>query len=151
MNDLDALLARQYPFRTVIEPTGGWSIVFPDLPGCTSYAETWDEIGLQARAAISLWLESEHEQGHPIPPPTVGDDGPGLGPDAFDLPAEPDLLTARDVGVELGVTPRRVNAIAGRRGVGRRVGRSRLYSRADLAALRPGRPGRPPNREPMDG
>lgn len=147
METLAELLALQYPFRAVVEPTGGWSIVFPDLPGCVSYAETWEEIGSQARVAVGLWLESELDQAHPIPPPTIGDDGASFGPAAFDVPHDPELLTARDVAAVLGVTPRRVSALAGRRGIGRRVGRSRLFSPADLAALRPWRPGRPPRQK----
>jgi predicted RNase H-like HicB family nuclease len=86
MDTLDELLARQYPFRAVAEPTGGWSIVFPDLPGCTSYAATWDEVGPEARMAFSMWIESEYEQGHSIPAPTIGEDAPAFGPGAFAVP-----------------------------------------------------------------
>jgi predicted RNase H-like HicB family nuclease len=87
MDTLNELLARQYPFRAVVEPTGGWSIVFPDLPGCTSFAATWEEIGREARTAFTMWMESEHEQGHPIPAPTIGDGDEEFDPEAFAVPA----------------------------------------------------------------
>ena len=114
MNRVDELLARQYAFRAVVEPTGGWSIVFPDLPGCVSYAESWEVIGPQARTAFALWMESEHEQGHEISAPTIGDAAPAFPAEAFDVSSSMELLTAQDVAAELGITTRRVNALANR-------------------------------------
>lgn len=35
----------------------GWSLHWPDLPGCTSFAATWDEIGTQARDAVASYLD----------------------------------------------------------------------------------------------
>jgi antitoxin HicB len=136
----------RYPFRVV--PDGeGWSIWFPDLPGCTSYAPTWDEIGAQAQEAMEIWLESEIEENHPIPTPS--DDGlDDMWPQGLSVP-KPDmsaLLTAQDVASRLGVTRRRVSALAVRRGVGRVIGGARLFVEADVEALRPGSPGRPRTR-----
>jgi predicted RNase H-like HicB family nuclease len=68
---LDDLLTRQYPIRTVVNETGGWSIWFSDLPGCMSHAETLAEIGAHAAIAFRLWIEAEHVAGRPIPAPTV--------------------------------------------------------------------------------
>jgi predicted RNase H-like HicB family nuclease len=62
----------RYSFRVI--PDGeGWSIWFPDLRGCTSYAATQEQIGPMALEAMELWLEGEIEDNHPLPEPT--DDG----------------------------------------------------------------------------
>jgi predicted RNase H-like HicB family nuclease len=88
MNDphLAKLLDRQYPFCTVVEPTGGWSIWFPDLPGCMSYAATIEQVGDQAKIALEMWLTAEYEQGHPIPEPTIGSEAPHWPSGAFQVP-----------------------------------------------------------------
>jgi predicted RNase H-like HicB family nuclease len=136
----------RYPFRAV--PDGeGWSIWFPDLPGCTSFSAAWDEIGTRAREAMEIWLESEIELGHPIPPPSndgLNDMWPsGLSIHQTDAAT---LLTAQDVAAKLGVSRRRVSALAVRRGVGRVIGGARLFATTDIEALRPGPPGRPKTR-----
>jgi predicted RNase H-like HicB family nuclease len=97
MNDaqLRELLTRQYPFCTVVEPTGGWSIWFPDLPGCMSYAATMEEVGEQARVAFELWMKSEYDQGHPIPEPTIGSETPHWPVEGL---AVPDLVAAHGDG-----------------------------------------------------
>jgi predicted RNase H-like HicB family nuclease len=87
MMTLEQALVRQYPFVVTVEPEGGWAIRFPDLPGCTAYAETFDEIGPMARTSLEIWLRSEAELGHPLPEPTVGSE-PGWPPAAFDVPDE---------------------------------------------------------------
>jgi predicted RNase H-like HicB family nuclease len=84
MITLEQALARQYPFVVTVEPEGGWAIRFPDLPGCTAYAESFDEIGPMARTSLEIWLRSEMEQGHPIPEPTIGT-GRGWSANDFDV------------------------------------------------------------------
>ena len=39
----------------------------PDVPGCVSTGETWDEIQEQIREALSFHIGSLIEQGDPIP------------------------------------------------------------------------------------
>jgi antitoxin HicB len=39
------------------EPTGGYSVSFPALPGCHSEGETLDEALANIREAAELWLE----------------------------------------------------------------------------------------------
>jgi predicted RNase H-like HicB family nuclease len=89
MITLEQALARPYPFVATVGAEGGWAIRFPDLPGCTAYAESFDEIGPMARTSFEIWLRSEAERGHPIPEPSVGE-GPGWPSDAFDVPAGAD-------------------------------------------------------------
>jgi hypothetical protein len=107
-----------------------------------SYAETLEEIGPQARIAFELWMTAEYEAGRPIPEPTVGAEAPRWTKEEMHAP-----LTAQDVAAELGVTVRRVNALASQRGVGRILGKARVFTGSDVAALRPGRPGRPRTRQ----
>lgn len=98
MTTLEQALARQYPFVVAVEREGGWAIRFPDLPGCTAYAESVAEIGPMAQTSLEIWLRSEVEQGHPIPEPTVGT-GSGWPPGAFDVPSD---AAANGVSVEVG-------------------------------------------------
>lgn len=53
------------------------------------------------------------------------------------------ILTTDQVGDILGVTPRRVRAIAAKRNVGRQLGGAWFFLPSDVERLRPGKPGRP--------
>lgn len=60
-----------YPIA--IEPgdeTHAFGVVVPDLPGCFSAGDTFQEAILKAGEAISLWLETAAELDMPIPEPT---------------------------------------------------------------------------------
>lgn len=136
---VDDILARGYSFIAKADhEDGGWVIVYPDLPGVVTQADTWEEIGEMAEDALRTWIAAQIEDGRPIPEPT-------------DLPlAEWDwasigvpLLTTREVAERLGVTPRRVLAIAASRGMGRKIGHSMMFRPEDIEAMRPGPVGRP--------
>jgi antitoxin HicB len=58
-----------YPYDVFPEREGGYSIVFPDLPGCITQAETYAEISRMAEDARVLWIETECELGNEIPLP----------------------------------------------------------------------------------
>lgn len=45
-----------------------WGIVFPDVPGCFSAADSADDILPSAREALALHLETALTAGEPIPP-----------------------------------------------------------------------------------
>ena len=49
----------RYSFRVDPSPEGGWVVWFPDLPGCSGWAEHADDIGNEAETIRTLWLESE--------------------------------------------------------------------------------------------
>ncbi len=68
---LEAYLARDYPFQVVAEAEGGFTILFPDLPGCMTQAETLDEVAPMAVDARNLWIETAHDHGIDIPPPSL--------------------------------------------------------------------------------
>jgi predicted RNase H-like HicB family nuclease len=47
-----------------------WSAYVPDLPGCVSAGDTFEECREMIREAIELHLEGMREDGLPIPAPT---------------------------------------------------------------------------------
>ena len=63
-------MSLQYPFVVHTDPDGGYVIVYPDLPGCLSQAETLDEIPDMAEDARTGWIETEYEEGRNIPEPS---------------------------------------------------------------------------------
>ena len=67
---LEHYLSLQYPFVAHADPDGGYVIVYPDLPGCLSQAETLDEIPTMAEDARAGWIETEYEEGRNIPEPS---------------------------------------------------------------------------------
>lgn len=59
------------PYSLLITPDDeGYGIAVPDLPGCYSHAESWDDIQSMAREAITLWITVMLEDGKPIPEPS---------------------------------------------------------------------------------
>ena len=43
----------------------------PDVPGCVATAEGWEEIRVEIREAIEVYLEAVAEYGEPIPEPCM--------------------------------------------------------------------------------
>jgi predicted RNase H-like HicB family nuclease len=60
-------------FTAIIEggTEPGYSVYFPDLPGCTSAGDTIDEAARNAESALSLHLAGMTEDGETIPAPTA--------------------------------------------------------------------------------
>ena len=136
---LQEVLSRAYTFVAKADlESGGWVIIYPDLPGCITQADSYDEIGEMAQDAFQAWVTAQIEDDRPIPEP--GD---------FALPewdwskaGEP-LKSTKEVAEELSVTPRRILALAADRGIGKRFGRSVMFRADDVEKLRPGPTGRP--------
>jgi predicted RNase H-like HicB family nuclease len=62
-----------YLYFTAIIETGeepGYSVFFPDLPGCASAGDTVEEAARNAEEALSLHLTGLIEEGEPVPRPT---------------------------------------------------------------------------------
>lgn len=53
---------------------GSFSAYVPDLPGCTSCADTEQDVRLTIREAIELYIEELTRDGRPIPQPTTRSD-----------------------------------------------------------------------------
>lgn len=49
---------------------GSFSAYVPDLPGCTTSADTHEELRVNVREAVATYLDVLKEDGQPIPPPT---------------------------------------------------------------------------------
>lgn len=133
------VLNRNYTFIAKADlEDGGWVIVYPDLPGVMTQAETYLEVAEMAEGALRSWAEAQIEDGRPIPEPRD-----------YDMPewnwqsAGEQLQTTKEVAEKLGVTSRRVLALAADRNVGRRFGKAVMFSGEDVERLRPGPVGRP--------
>ena len=90
---IEEVMWRNYTFIAMADPaSGGWVIMFPDLPGVMTQADTYEEIGEMAKEALEVWVAAQIEDGLPIPKP--GD---------YPLPvwnwedAGPALLTTKEV------------------------------------------------------
>ena len=60
------------PYRLIITPDDeGYGVEVPDLPGCVTHAEKWDDIQPMVREAKSLWMGVMLADGKPIPEPAV--------------------------------------------------------------------------------
>lgn len=57
----------------VFEPVaeGGYSVYFPDLPGCASCGDTLSEAQKNAQDALALHLYGMEKDGDPIPAPSA--------------------------------------------------------------------------------
>jgi len=56
------------------EEGGGILIAFPDLPGCTSDGETYEEAIANGREVFHEWIEAWQEMGRAVPSPSANDD-----------------------------------------------------------------------------
>lgn len=68
------------PYKMTIEPDvseGGYTISFPDLPGCLTCVQTLADIEDAAHNAKLAWVEACLEQGLDIPSPSSLDDYSG--------------------------------------------------------------------------
>lgn len=73
-------MLKQVTYQGVFEPTdgSGFSVYFPDLPGCTSYGETLSEAQKNAQDALGLHLYGMEQDGDQIPAPS---DTPEVDPE----------------------------------------------------------------------
>lgn len=70
---------RKAAYLAVFEPSGdGYSVFFPDLPGCISYGASFEEAQREAEDALGLHIYSMEKDGETIPEPSKQ---PGIDPD----------------------------------------------------------------------
>ncbi len=74
---LEEYLALEYPFNVLVDPDGGYVVVFPDLPGCMTQADSYEEIVIMAQDARTLWIETAYDEGIDIPMPSYPEDYSG--------------------------------------------------------------------------
>ena len=44
-----------------------WGAIVPDLPGCVSIGDTLEQVQVNVKEAIELYLEELQERGEPVP------------------------------------------------------------------------------------
>lgn len=74
---LEYYLNLDYPFHAVADEDGGWTIIFPDLPGCLTMVDTLDELPHMVDEVRRLWIETEYEDGGSIPLPSYPEEYSG--------------------------------------------------------------------------
>jgi antitoxin HicB len=75
---LDDYLALEYPFNVVADSEGGYTVVFPDLPGCMTQCDSLAELPALVEDARRGWLETAFQQGQPeIPLPSYPEEYSG--------------------------------------------------------------------------
>ena len=74
---LEEYLALEYPFQVIADPDGGYVVVFPDLPGCMTQADSYEEIAAMAQDARALWIETAYDHGREIPLPSYPEEYSG--------------------------------------------------------------------------
>jgi predicted RNase H-like HicB family nuclease len=75
------------------DPETGYSVFFPDLPGCTSAGASLQEAAANAAAALAFHARGMAEDGDALPPPTALDRIP--------TPVDPEVAEAARVLVPL--------------------------------------------------
>jgi predicted RNase H-like HicB family nuclease len=86
---------RHYPAIIEGDARTGYSVFFPDLPGCTSGGMTLQEAALNAEQALSGHVDLMLDAGEALPDPSVLDTLP--------RPIEPDVVEAARLLVRVGV------------------------------------------------
>lgn len=67
----------KYIYQVLLTPEeeGGYSVEVPDLPGCFTYGDTYEESALMAADAARTYVASLLKHGDEVPAPTVRDAG----------------------------------------------------------------------------
>ena len=60
----------RFPVVVYKEPSGGYSVLCPSLPGCHSQGETLEDALQNVREAIELYVEVLEEDGIALPEPS---------------------------------------------------------------------------------
>jgi len=50
---------------------GSFSAYVPDLPGCTTCGDSIDEVKVNMKEAIALYIDSLRDHGESVPPPSI--------------------------------------------------------------------------------
>ena len=70
---------KKITYLAVFEPSDdGYSVYFPDLPGCISYGETFEAARQEAADALGLHIYGMEKDGESIPTPS---EHPAIDPD----------------------------------------------------------------------
>jgi predicted RNase H-like HicB family nuclease len=74
---------------------GAYSIVFPDLPGCTSMGKTIEDVIFNGADAMRLWVEATEQDGDVVPSPR-----------SFEaMRDDPDVILSMEEGATIATVP----------------------------------------------
>lgn len=65
-------LYSQFEVVFIAQEEGGYTVEVPDLPGCVSEGDSFEEAYENIKEAIELYLETLEERGVPLPERNVG-------------------------------------------------------------------------------
>ena len=61
----------KYPIRIIEDETGGWFVQIPDLPGCMTVVERFEDAHEEIERVKEVWIEFALEDGQEIPLPST--------------------------------------------------------------------------------
>lgn len=133
---------RCYPFVALADEDedGGYSIVFPDLPGVTSWARTLNDVAANVREALEVTFDVAELLGMLVAGPSGYPEDGVIRLDGEQRPEQDPtnpLFSATEAAERLGVSRRQLNAKAQRLGVGRKIGTQRVFTEAEIELVRP--------------
>ena len=68
MRDIDYFMKLKYPIRIIEDPVeGGYTVSIPDLPGCITCCQRWQDIPAMIEDAKRAWITAAIEEGIRIP------------------------------------------------------------------------------------
>jgi len=68
--DLNYYMSLKYKVQFIESESGGYFAEIPDLPGCMTHAETFEELPSMIEDAKKAWIETRLEKGLPVPEPS---------------------------------------------------------------------------------
>lgn len=72
MNKIDYFLRLKYPIQIIEDLTGGgYTVSIPDLPGCITCCQRWQDIPTTIEDAKRAWITAALEEGIRIPKPAI--------------------------------------------------------------------------------
>ena len=61
----------KYPMLIIEDPVeGGYTVSIPDMPGCITCCQRWEEIPVMIADATQAWITAANKEGIRIPEPT---------------------------------------------------------------------------------
>ena len=67
--NLDYYMSLPYKVEIIPDPDGGYAARLPELRGCITCADTWEELQFMIEDAKKAWIQCSLECGDPIPEP----------------------------------------------------------------------------------
>jgi len=136
-------------YEAIITPEeSGYSVEFPDIPGCTTQGNDLEDAYLMGYDALGLMLQEITESGDSIPAATFGNKTDGAGSiavfavnmDALDFTER--YVTVKEASDMLGVSHVRIQALIKSGDIqSEKVGTSRLINQKSVIAYQERRQG----------